>query len=116
MVPSQQLRQEEGGQGCWLGGRACSLSAPPWVPGQGGGERLAGRALTCSLSYGQACFAGAGRAKQPAVESENFPLPEPAAGCHLGRGSASFPNLPSLWRAGELCAGEISSPHPEALC
>lgn len=52
-----------------------------------------------------------GGAGQPAAESEKFPLPEPAAGCHLGRGSASFPNLPSLWkRRRKLCAEKIASP------
>lgn len=64
------------------------------------------------LSNGQAGIAGEmGGAGQPAAESENFPLPEPAAGCHLGRGSASSPNLPSLWKRGrKLCAEEIASP------
>lgn len=52
-----------------------------------------------------------GGARQPAAGSENFPLPEPAAGCHLGRGSASSPNLPSLWKRGrKLCAEKIASP------
>jgi hypothetical protein len=79
-----------------------------------------GAAGRAGLSYADFPMArpalpGPGGAGQPAAESENFLLPEPAAGCHLGRGSASFPNLPSLWRAEELCAGEISSPHPEAL-
>lgn len=64
------------------------------------------------LSNGPAGIAGeTGGAGQPAAESENFPLPEPAAGCHLGRGSASSPNLPSLWKRGrKLCAEKIASP------
>lgn len=72
-----------------------------------------GRPLTFSpLQWPRPGIAGeTGGARQPAAQSENFPLPEPAAGCHLGRGSASFPNLPSLWKRGrKLCAEKIASP------
>lgn len=99
-------------------------SAPPaprlqaWVPepeqpGQGGEELLAwqGSHILSFPTAGPGIAGETGGARQPAAESENFPLPEPAAGCHLGRGSASFPNLPSLWkRGGKLCAEKIASP------
>ena len=83
----------------------------PEKPGQGGEERWHGRPLTFSPFQWPRIAGETGGDGQPAAESENFLLPEPAAGCHLGRGSASFPNLPSLWKTGrKLCAGEIASP------
>lgn len=64
-----QLRQEEGGEGCWLGGRACSPRASPGRQSQSSQVRVVGSAwqgwaLTCCLSCGQACFAGAGRGRE----------------------------------------------------
>lgn len=85
----------------------------PEKPGQGGEEPLAWQGShVLSFPMARPSIAGeTGGAGQPAAESENFPLPEPAAGCHLGRGSASSPNLPSLWkRGGKLCAEKIASP------
>lgn len=92
-------------------------SAPPaprlqaWVselerPGQGGEELLAWPGShVLSFPMARPGIAGeTGGARQPAAQSENFPLPEPAAGCRLGRAGASFPNLPSLWKRGrKLC-------------
>lgn len=104
------------GWSCWAR-VSCSL-LQAWVPepeqpGQGGDALLAWPG-SHTLSFPMARPALLGKregAGQPAAESENFPLPEPAAGCHLGRGSASFPNLPSLWKRGrKLCAEKIASP------
>lgn len=86
----------------------------PEKPGQGGEELLAWQGSHI-LSFPMARPALLGRPEGPGSqqprESENFTLPEPAAGCHLGRGSASSPNLPSFWKRGrKLCAEEIASP------
>lgn len=112
--PSQQLRQEGEAEAA---GRGCSPCSLPGCQNQSSQVRVArscwhGLALTLSPFQWPGLLCGeAGGAGQPAAGSGNFPLPEPAAGCHLGRGSASFPNLPSLWkRGGKLCAEKIASP------
>lgn len=85
----------------------------PEKPGQGGEEPLAWQGShVLSFPTARPSVAGeTGGAGQPAAESEDCPLPEPAAGRHLGRGSASSPNLPPLWKRGrKRCAEKIASP------
>lgn len=78
-----------------LAGTAPRLQAwvpEPEQPGQGGEELLLPGPGSHILSFPMAPAGIAGEtggAGPPAAESENFLLPEPAAGCHLGRGSAS---------------------------
>lgn len=81
--------------------------------GQGGQELLAWPSSHV-LAFPMARPGMLGRREGPGSQQPRVrisPLPEPAAGCHLGRGSASFPNLPSLWKRGrKLCAEKIASP------
>lgn len=115
------LRQEEGGRGSGL----VPLGLLPLLAGCGPGCQSQNRRVRVERScwHGQALTfspfqwpgpASLGRQEGPGSQEPRVrisPLPEPAAGCHLGRGSASFPNLPSLWKRGrELCAEKIASP------
>lgn len=91
----------------WPGLLCLLLACLPGCQSRAGWWGVAGRAGLPHAAFPMTrpALLRPGGTGQPAAASENVLLPEPAAGCHLGRATASFPNLPSLWRAGNSVLG-----------